>query len=1406
MTHSLPKSWLRYRLILLAALSGAVGCPKDNGTGPAPDYELSLTPAALTIIQGANGNTTVTITRTNFTEAVTLSLGGAPAGVTGSFNPTAPTGTSSTLTVSVGAAVAPGVYTLTVDGSATPGNHSTALTLTVSPPPDYTLSLAPTGLTIVQGTNGNTTVTITRTNFTGAVTLSLGGAPAGVTGAFTPAAPTGTSSTLTVSVGLAVPPGAYNLTVDGTGTAGNRSTPLSLTVDPAPPDYALSLAPAALTIVQGANAPTTVTITRTNFTGAVTLSVGGAPAGVTGSFNPAAPTGTSSTLTLSVGAAVAPGVYNLTVDGTGTPGNRSTPLTLTVQAAPDYVLSLAPTALTIIQGANAPTTVTLTRTNFTGAVTLSLGGAPAGVTGSFNPAAPTGTSSTLTVSVGAAVAPGVYNLTVDGTGTPGNRSTPLTLTVDPVPDYSLSLAPTALTIIQGANAPTTVTITRTNFTGAVTLSLGGAPAGVTGSFNPAAPTGTSSTLTVTVGAAVARGVYNLTVSGTGTAGNRSTPLTLTVEATPDYTLSLAPAALTIIQGANAPTTVTITRTNFTGAVTLSLGGAPAGVTGSFDPAAPTGTASTLTVRVGAAVTPGVYNLTVDGTGTPGNRSTPLALTVQAIPDYSLALTPAALTITPGANAPTTVTITRTNFTGAVTLSLGGAPAGVTGSFDPAAPTGRSSTLTVSVGAAVAPGVYNLTVDGTGTPGNSSTPLTLTVSTTPDYSLSLTPAALTIVQGANAPTTVTITRTNFTGAVTLSLGGAPAGVTGSFDPAAPTGTSSTLTVSVGAAVAPGVYNLTVDGTGTPGNRSTPLTLTVEAVPNYTLSLAPTALTIVQGANAPTTVTITRTNFTGAVTLSLGGAPAGVTGSFNPAAPTGTSSTLTVSVGAAVAPGVYNLTVDGTGTPGNRSTPLTLTVSATANYSLSLTPAALTIAQGANAPTTVTITRTNFTGAVTLSLGGAPVGVTGSFNPTAPTGTSSTLTVTVGAAVTPGVYHLTVDGTGTPGNRSTPLTLTVSSGGGGNVTVDFSSCPVADRAAWVAYQNGTGPWTRVTGLNDVYTFTIGSGGGGLTYVLLGAGNMSSVQVHYMTQAEFTAGTLAFCGPTPPLGKTVTGTAAGIDATQVAQISLGGGTAQASFGALNFTITDVTDGTHDLVGARRPFDFSAGADRAIIRRDQNISNNGDVGTLDFLGAESFATAPATITVSGLVGGETLAHSMSYQVGATCTAAPLNFFTAASASFTAFGIPSVQQRPSDYHNLSISAIIGASDFRSVSAYFHTMADRTLALGGQMPTPALTDLGGMYKRLQAVYMLPAAYTSSTSFSYVDASADKSVSISATFGYSGTAVTLGLADFSALAGWDNNWAPAPASTGDWTVSGAGITGSACTENASLKAASLGGTY
>src|SRR5207237_9955246 len=107
MRDSVLKHWMRSGLVLVAGLAVVTGCGKDGGTGPAADYTLSLAPAALTIVQGATSNTTVTITRTNFTDAVTLSLGSAPTGVTGSFNPAATTGTRAVRTVGVGATAAP---------------------------------------------------------------------------------------------------------------------------------------------------------------------------------------------------------------------------------------------------------------------------------------------------------------------------------------------------------------------------------------------------------------------------------------------------------------------------------------------------------------------------------------------------------------------------------------------------------------------------------------------------------------------------------------------------------------------------------------------------------------------------------------------------------------------------------------------------------------------------------------------------------------------------------------------------------------------------------------------------------------------------------------------------------------------------------------------------------------------------------------------------------------------------------------------------------------------------------------------------------------------------------------------------------------------------------------------------
>ncbi|SFW82281.1 Carbohydrate binding domain-containing protein [Amycolatopsis australiensis] len=107
-----------------------------------------------------------------------------------------------------------------------------------------------------------------------------------------------------------------------------------------------------------------------------------------------------------------------------------------------------------------------------------------------------------------------------------------------------------------------------------------------------------------------------------------------------------------------------------------------------------------------------------GTTVPGN-------------DFSVAASPASAAVDPGKAATATVSTAVTSGSAQqVTLSVTGAPAGVTASVSPATVTaGGSATLSVSTTSAAVPGVYPLTITGTGASGSHSATFTLTVNGT-----------------------------------------------------------------------------------------------------------------------------------------------------------------------------------------------------------------------------------------------------------------------------------------------------------------------------------------------------------------------------------------------------------------------------------------------------------------------------------------------------------------------------------------------------------------------------------------------------------------------------------------------------------------------------------------------------
>jgi formylglycine-generating enzyme required for sulfatase activity len=137
----------------------------------------------------------------------------------------------------------------------------------------------------------------------------------------------------------------------------------------------------------------------------------------------------------------------------------------------------------------------------------------------------------------------------------------------------------------------------------------------------------------------------------------------------------------------------------------------------------------------------------------------------------LTLTPATLAVPAGGSATTAVSLSRSNFTGSVSLAVPTTlPAGLTATVTQQPGTGNAGSVRFALGTSYA-NFSNLPVtiraSGTGIADATQT-VVLSVSTTGSLSMALAPSAIAVAAGGSATTSATITRANFTGNVTLSV--------------------------------------------------------------------------------------------------------------------------------------------------------------------------------------------------------------------------------------------------------------------------------------------------------------------------------------------------------------------------------------------------------------------------------------------------------------------------------------------------------------------------------------------------------------------------------------------------------------------------------------------------------------
>jgi hypothetical protein len=255
-------------LLLLAAVTMTTAASGRLQASAKADFTLTASPTTANAQQGQAATITVTEQKVNgFNSAVALIAGNLPAGTTAAFSPqTLDTKTTSALTLNVGVTTAPGTYSgVTITGSGGGLSHTLTVTLVVAAAPTQTFALGatPASATMLPGSTAAYSVSTSAVNgFTGTITLSLSGAPAGATTTFSPSSvPVGSSSTLQVVTKNNTPGGNYTLTVTGTSGTRQQSAAVTLVITTTGKQFSIS---APVVSVQGPGAATPLNLTLTN--------------------------------------------------------------------------------------------------------------------------------------------------------------------------------------------------------------------------------------------------------------------------------------------------------------------------------------------------------------------------------------------------------------------------------------------------------------------------------------------------------------------------------------------------------------------------------------------------------------------------------------------------------------------------------------------------------------------------------------------------------------------------------------------------------------------------------------------------------------------------------------------------------------------------------------------------------------------------------------------------------------------------------------------------------------------------------------------------------------------------------------------------------------------------------------
>ena len=460
-------------------------------------------------------------------------------------------------------------------------------------------------------------------------------------------------------------------------------------------------------------------------------------------------------------------------------------------------------------------------------------------------------------------------------------------------------------------------------------------------------------------------------------------------------------------------------------------------------------------------------------------------------------------------------------------------------------------------------------------------------------------------------------------------------------------------------------------------------------------------------------------------------------------------------------------------------------------LSTAMPSLALAQADSASVDVTIMRTGgFSGRVTLTVSGAPVGVTVAVPPNPVAGSSASLNLRVADATMPGAYPLTLTAAGDGISTQTlPLDLQVALRMPLWIAVPYYS---GLEPYWVAFQDGNGAWRQaepsIAGGTITFRADFSTNRGAMATLHRLGGDLTALSVLYGTPAELMAvgdTNPRDCGPVE--SKTLFGAVAGLDTNEFALISAANGVrARVSPDqGETFLINAVPGGPQDFLATRTTRATGSEAiTRMIMRRGLDLPDNATLPVFDFAAPEAFAPAVANVTLTGLsASGSSGGTSVRTSHSEIPVTAMTNQTTDAIRPYVA--LPEAQLHPGELQILFASANpTGSAEGRAARLYFRAPTDRTLALGAPLMTPTfITIATAPALRLRARFVPQTDYDRSASISYQQG-ATTFVAVTMTADYAalaGSGYDLQVPDLSRAAGFDPAWALRPGGTLLWAA-------------------------